>query len=121
MINALATGLIIAALLVAAWCLGLVILNRTANAVTLGLLALLELALLTQAVLGIINLITTDRDVSGATFVGYLIGSLLILPIAAFWSLAERTRWGTAVLIVGCLVIPVMIARMNQIWDHTRV
>src|SRR2546429_4469252 len=114
MISALATGLIIAALVVAAWCLVLVIRNRTVNDPALGLLALLELALLTQAVLGIIKLINTDRHVSGVTFVGYLIGSLLILPIAAFWSLAERTRWGTAVLVVACLVIPAMIARMNQ-------
>jgi hypothetical protein len=116
-IDALATGLIIAALLVAAWCLGLVIRDRAVNDLTLGLLALLELALLTQAVLGIVNLVTTDRAVSGVTFAGYLIGSLLILPLAAFWALAERTRWGTAVLIVGCLVIPVMIVRMNQVWD----
>ena len=121
MISVLATALILAALVVAAWSLGLVILNRPVNDVTLGLLALLELALLAQAVLGIVNLAGTDRDVSGVTFVGYLIGSLVILPLATFWSLAERTRWGTAVLIIGCLVIPVTIARLNQIWDHARV
>ena len=117
MISAYATALIIAALAVALWTLGLVVLNTTPNTITLGLLALLELALLVQLVLGIVNLATTDRDVSGATFVGYLVGSLLILPVATFWALAERTRWGTTVLIIGCLVIPVLIVRMNQIWN----
>jgi hypothetical protein len=117
MIGALATGLIIGALVVAAWVLGLVILNRQVNDPTLGLLALLELGLLTQAVIGIVNLTGTDRHVSGATFVGYLVGSLVILPLATLWSLAERTRWGATVLMVGCLVIPVMIVRMNQVWN----
>ena len=117
MIGALATALVIAALVGAAWALVLVLANRLPNTVTLGVLALLELGLLVQAVIGIVKLAGTDRDVSAATFVGYLLGSLLILPAAAFWALAERTRWGTSVLIVGCLVVPVMIARMNQIWN----
>jgi hypothetical protein len=117
MIDALATGLIIAALAVAAWSLGLVVLNKTAGTVTLGLLALLELALLVQSVLGIVNLAGTDRDVAGFAFVAYHLGVLLVLPLAVFWVLGERSRWGGAVLMVGCLVVPVMIVRMNQIWD----
>ena len=117
MIGVLATSLIIAALVCAAWALGLVIVNRTAEGpVTLGMLALVELGLVVQLVIGIVNLVITDREVSGVSFVGYLVGSLLILPLAAFWSLAERNRWGTSVLIVGCLVVPVMIVRLNQIW-----
>lgn len=117
MIDSLATGLTIAALLGAAWSLGLVLLNREPKIVTLLVLAVIEVGLLVQLVAGIVNLAGTDRHVSGVTFVGYLVGSLLILPIAVFWALAERTRWGTAVLIIGCLVIPVLIVRMNQIWD----
>lgn len=121
MIGALATGLIIAALVVAAWSLGMVLLNKPVNDPTLGLLALLEIGLLVQVVIGIVKLIGTDRDVSGATFVGYLIATLVILPLATFWSLAERTRWGTTVVVIGCLVIPVLIVRLNQVWNHTRV
>ncbi len=120
MISALATGLIIGALVVAAWCVGMVLLNKPVNDPTLGLLALLEIGLLVQAVIGIVKLAGTDRDVSGVTFVGYLVASLVILPLATFWSLAERSRWGTTVVIIGCLVIPVLIVRLNQIWDHTR-
>jgi hypothetical protein len=118
MIGWLATGLIIFALVLAAWSLGLVLLNKQINDLTLVLLAVLEVALLVQAVIGIVNLINTDRSVSGVSFVGYHVAALLILPLAVFWALAERkSRWGTSVLIIGCLVIPVMIVRMNQIWN----
>jgi hypothetical protein len=118
-IDTLATGLILAALACAAWLLGLVVAIRLPGTFTLVLLAVLEVGLLVQAVLGIVNLVRTDSDVSGVSFVGYLVGSLLIIPAATFWALAERTRWGTTVLIVGCLVVPVMIVRMNQIWGGT--
>ena len=116
MISTLGTALIYAALGCAAWALVLVLANRTPGLVTLGLLALLELGLLVQAVIGIVKLAGTDRNVSGGAFVGYLLGSLLILPAAAFWAMAERSRWGTTVLVIGCLVVVVMIVRMNQIW-----
>jgi hypothetical protein len=117
-IGGLATALIIAALGCAAWALGMVVLNRHINPVTLGLLALLEVALVVQAVIGIVSLATTTRQVAGGTFVGYLIASLIVLPGAVYWALGERSRWGTAALVVGCLVVPVMIVRMNQIWGH---
>jgi hypothetical protein len=117
-IGGLATGLTIAALVGAAWALGLVVLDKAPGTVTLVLLGVLEVGLVVQCVVGVVELVGTDRQVSGGTFVGYLVGSLVILPAAAFWALAERTRWGTTVLIVGCLVVPVMIVRMNQIWGH---
>jgi hypothetical protein len=112
----LATALTLAALVCAAWSLALVVLNRTPGTAMLGVLALLELGLLAQAVIGVVKLAGTDRQVSGITFVGYLVASLLIVPAAVFWSLAERTRWGTTVLLVGCLVVPVVIVRMDQVW-----
>ncbi|WP_245572611.1 hypothetical protein [Actinokineospora enzanensis] len=106
----------------ACWALVLVILDRPPlpgrpdGYAYLGLLVLVELGLLGQAVIGFVQLASTDRDVSGLSFGGYLLGALLILPVAVFWSFAERTRWGTAVLVIGALVVPVMIVRLNQIW-----
>jgi hypothetical protein len=123
MVAVFATALIISALVVAAWAAVLVIVGRPVvidrwhGLALFGGAALLELGLLVQAVVGLVNLIGTDRQVDGLTFGGYLIGILLILPLAGFWSLAERTRWGPAVMVVGCLVIPVLIVRLRQIWD----
>lgn len=83
----------------------------------LGIAVLLEVALLAQLVGGIVALVGTDRPVSGITFAGYLVGSLFILPIGAFWSLMERSRWGPGVLGVAFLVIPVLILRLSTIWN----
>lgn len=123
MIEVLATILIFVALGAAAWAVLLMIVGRPVlvgkwyGLGLLGLVALLELGLLGQAVGGIVNLIGTDREVDGFSFVGYLLAPVLILPLAAFWSLAERTRWGPGVLVIGCLTVPVLIVRLRQIWE----
>jgi hypothetical protein len=117
-IRPLATTLLVAALVGAGWSLVLLMLSRpVGKKYLLGALSLIEIGLLVQAVLGIVALATEHRHVSGVTFVGYLVASLFILPAAVWWSLTERSRWGVGVLLIGCLVIPVMIVRMNQIWS----
>ncbi|TWD80128.1 hypothetical protein FB561_1200 [Kribbella amoyensis] len=82
----------------------------------LGLLGVVEVLLLAQLVVGIVQLTGTDRDVSAVLFCAYLIGSLIILPIGAFWALAERSRWGAGVLAVACVVVPILELRMYEIW-----
>ncbi|PWW51478.1 hypothetical protein [Actinokineospora spheciospongiae] len=122
MVDALTSVLNWVALGAALWALVLVVLlrpplpGRPDGWAYLGLLVLLELGLLVQAVVGFVNLATTDRDVEALTFGGYLLGALLVLPIAVFWALAERTRWGIAVLVIGCLVVPVLNLRLDQVW-----
>jgi len=82
----------------------------------LGVLGVVEILLVAQLVVGIVQLSGTDRDVSGPFFVGYLIGSLLILPIGAFWALAESSRWGAGALAIACLVIPILELRLHDLW-----
>lgn len=82
----------------------------------LGVLGALELALLVQAVVAITQLVTTGRDIEIVTFAGYLLGVLLLVPAGIVWALAERTRSGTAVIIVACLAVLAMLARLNDIW-----
>lgn len=91
-------------------------LDRRINWWLLGLLGVVEVALLAQLVVGIVQLVGTDRDVSGPFFVGYLIGALIILPVGALWALAESSRWGAGALAVACLVIPVLELRLHDIW-----
>lgn len=109
--------LIIAALIAAALTLVPLVRGRAAGKLLLGALVLLEAGLLVLAVLGIVNLAGTDRAVDGATFVGYLLGTLAVLPAAVAWARAERSRWGNGVLLAACLIIPVLIVRLNQIWS----
>jgi hypothetical protein len=84
--------------------------------VTYVALVLLELGLVAQLVLGLSRVLDDHEGVSVATYVGYLVGALVILPLAAGWAWAERTRNGTGVLLVGVLVLPVLFLRLHDIW-----
>ena len=123
MIDALSTTLTFVALGAALWAFVLMIANvpvlprRWFGLGLLCVLALLELGMLVQAVLGFVRMFTAEREFAELTYAGYLIGSLVVLPLAALWALAERSRWGPGVLLVGCLTIPVLIVRLGQIWD----
>ena len=90
--------------------------NKRIDWPVLGALGVIEVGLLAQLVVGIVQFAGTDRDVSGPFFIGYLIGSLIILPIGAFWALAESSRWGAGVLAVACLVIPILELRLHDLW-----
>lgn len=83
-------------------------------------LAVLEVALVVQLVWGAVAFGATSRDVSGVLFFAYLVGVCFAAPIGAFWSLAERSRGGTAVLLVAVLTIAALVARLWSIWDGAR-
>ena len=118
MTPALSILIVIGGILGAVWCLVMLTLKGPkGHKLLLGALGALELVLIAQAVLGIINVTGPHRHISTVTFVGYLLGTLLILPAAAWWSLAERSRWGIVVLMFACLVLPVLVVRMTQIWN----
>ncbi len=122
MIDVLPTVLPVLALAAAAWSLLLIALNKPLLPLTklswtlVAGLAVLEVGLLVQAVIGVVALLGADRDIERWSFVGYLLGPVVILPVAVVWSAAERTRWSAGVLVVACLSVPVMIVRLGQIW-----
>ncbi|MGA9749888.1 MAG: hypothetical protein WBQ50_20740 [Nocardioides sp.] len=78
--------------------------------------AVWQLALLALLVSGIVALAQTDRDVSGITFVSYLVGIVVVPPAVVLWALFEPGRWGTGVLLVGAVLVPVLVLRLDQIW-----
>lgn len=80
------------------------------------LLGLTELVLVGQLVAGCIALGGTGRDVDGTLFVSYLAGIALVPPIGAFWSLAERNRAGTAVVLLAVLTVAALEVRLDAIW-----
>ncbi|MER5267996.1 hypothetical protein ABTZ99_38475 [Actinosynnema sp. NPDC002837] len=122
MIQVLATALTVVALAAAAWALVLAVLDHPITLrtrPTLGLavvVLLLEAGLLVQAAVGVVAMLGSDRELDRATFVGYLVGVAVVLPLGAVWSVAERSRWGAGVLTVTCLSVPVMILRLDQLW-----
>ncbi|MBX6355082.1 MAG: hypothetical protein IRZ05_04400 [Micromonosporaceae bacterium] len=119
MIDSLATAIIAASLVFTAWSLVGVVRDRPPDRVQFAGAALVELGLLIQESIAANRLVQGDRPEEVALFIGYLIASLVILPVGTWLGLLERTRWGTAIIGFAFLVIPVLVARLQQIWDGT--
>ena len=69
---------------------------------------------------GVVAAVLVARGASPAegpvTFWGYVVAALLILPIAAAWAFAERTRWSSVVLLVAALTVAFLEYRLLQVW-----
>jgi hypothetical protein len=80
-----------------------------------GLLGL-QLLLLLQLAAALWRFSGGERPQAGATFWGYLVFSLLLLPGGLALTVDERTRYGTLVLGVACLAAAVVELRLDQTW-----
>ena len=114
------TGLQIAltalAVVIGVWLVVLIVIDRQPNDWLYGSLGLLEIGLVAQLVIGLVRLGGEHPGVNVAAYVGYLVGSLVILPAAFLWSVGERSRAGTGVLLVAVVVVPVLFLRLHQLW-----
>src|SRR5687768_13243089 len=119
MTDALAAAVIVAALVTAAWSLVAAVRDRPMGRVDLVLLGVLEAVLVVQAVVAGTTLAGGEGPAETVTFVGYLLGVLLIPPAGAGWGLLERSRFGPAVIVVAGLSVAVMTVRMQQLWAGT--
>src|SRR5687767_1847426 len=82
----------------------------------LAIVALVELGLLVQLVVGLIRLGGIDDSTEQATFAAYLI-SLPVIPVGTgLLAIKEKTRWAMGSLAVGAFAVAVMTARCLQIW-----
>ena len=61
------------------------------------------------------------RDVDGVLFVSYLVTVLVIPPAAVLWGVAEKSRWGTGVVLVAMLTVAVLVIRVLGIWQGAYV
>ncbi len=84
-------------------------------------MGVLELVLIVLFVAGCVALGRTERDVDGVLFVSYLLTVVLIPPAAVVWGIAEKSRWGTGVVVVAMLTVSVLIIRVLGIWQGTYV
>jgi hypothetical protein len=109
-------GLVALSLAAALYAVVMAARNKRIDWTVLGAIGVVEVGLIAQLVVGLVQLGGTDRDVSGPFFVGYLVGSLIILPIGAFWALAESSRWGAGALAIACVVIPILELRLHDLW-----
>lgn len=75
-----------------------------------------EVVTVVQTIVGLIVLAQGFRPVEFATTVGYLIGVVVLIPVAWFWANVERTRFSGVVLAVAGLSVAVMTLRLLQLW-----
>lgn len=98
------------------WALWFIIRNRAVILRQLWGAAVVEAALLAQLVVSAVLMSDAERQIDPITLWGYLITVLLILPIAAVWAFAERTRWSSVVLMVASWTVIFLELRLLQIW-----
>ena len=103
-------------LVVAVWLVVLIVRDRQPDDYLYAALGLLEVGLAALLVSGLVRVAGHHGGVNVAAYVGYLVGALVILPVAFVWSVGERTRSGTGVLLVAVIVVPVLFLRLHQLW-----
>lgn len=81
----------------------------------------LEIALIALLIGGTIALAGTSRNVDGVLFVSYLVTIVVIPPAAVLWGIAEKSRWGTGVVVIAMLTVAVLCVRILGIWQGTDV
>jgi hypothetical protein len=102
----------------ALWLIALIALDRLPGDPVYAALGLIEVGIVVQLVVGLVMVFGGHHEgVNVAAYVGYLVGALIILPVAVLWSLGERTRAGTGVLLVGLIVIPALCLRLHDLWS----
>lgn len=117
MLDAVTLTVTVTALLLAAWCGLAAYRDEPTNDWHFIGMAVVTLAALVQLVVSLVQLGHGDRPEQGVpAFVGYLIGAACTIPAAAFMSLAERSRWGSAVVAAGGVILAVLELRLHDIW-----
>ena len=121
MVGWLAGTLIALSLVGAVWFLVQAARDKPIQAVHLLAMAVLEAGLLIQVIVAAVLLAGGHEAQEQGTFIGYLAGSLVVLPVGAFLAVGERSKWGSVAAGVACLTIPVVILRMQDLWSGTGV
>jgi len=76
----------------------------------------LEAVTVVQSIIAVAKIIGGFRPVELATTVGYLIGIVILIPIAWLWANVERNRFSGVVLAVAALAVLAMTLRLLVLW-----
>lgn len=116
MVEGLVTALMALALLLAVVAFVFAALDRLPPKAHLQGLLLLQVLVLVQSVLVLVRLGSSFNGATGE-LLGYLAVAVLLVPGGMVLAVEERTRWGTAVLGAACLVLVVVLVRLQVVWD----
>ncbi|MFC7527726.1 hypothetical protein [Actinoplanes sp. GCM10030250] len=115
----LSTATIVAALVLAAWYLLRAALDRAPSRIDLAGTAALSVLVAILVAVAVAGLFDGSRPQDVPTFAGYLITTIGFAPTAVILAKMEPTRWGSLILGIGCLVLPVLVLRLQQIASVT--
>ncbi|MEV4624103.1 hypothetical protein AB0J74_36000 [Asanoa sp. NPDC049573] len=117
-VNGTLSGLVIGlSLLVGVWALVEALRDRAPGRGHLVGLALVEVALIALLISAAVAVAGGDRPASAATFLGYVITIICLPPLAYVLAKLEPTRWGSVIILVVCLTVPVLVLRLHQTWQ----
>ncbi|GAA3194930.1 MULTISPECIES: hypothetical protein [Streptomyces] len=117
MIDALTIAVGATALALAAWCGFAAYRDEPTKDWHFIGMAVVSLLGIVQLVVGIVQLAAGHAPDKGtALFLAYLIGAAACVPGTGFMSLSERTRWGSATVAAGAVVLAVLEVRLFDIW-----
>ena len=117
MISGLTIAVSAAALLLAAWCGYATWRDQPTKDWHVIGMAVVSLLALAQLVVAVVEVANGHKPSGGSViFFLYAVGAVLTVPAAGFMSLLERTRWGSAIVTVGGIVLAALELRLVQIW-----
>lgn len=117
--DTLGTLTIVLSLAVALWSGVTAARNQAPGRAHLVGLAVVEAAALALTVAALLAVGDGRGPAEPGTFWGYLITLLCLPPLAAVLARMEPTRWGSVIVLVVCLVMPVLVVRLGQTWAVT--
>ena len=115
MITGLAYAVIGLAAVATLWGLLTAVLDKPPGKAQLLFAAGLELITLVQSVVAGVRIFSVQLPET-ATTVGYLIGIVVLVPVAWFWANAERTRFSGVVLAIAAFAVLAMTLRLLVLW-----
>ena len=121
MTGAVSTTIIVAGLALAGYGLLLTALNRPMGYPLLAAVGVLEILLLVEVGIIVDKLADGGHPAELPPLIGYLCATPLIPAAAAFWGMADRSRWGPAVIAAAGIVAAVLMVRLHQIWPVIHV
>lgn len=116
MIDTVANAVMLLASAVALWAAWKTIRHTRISDAMFYAIGAVEVGTVVLLVAGIAGLTSTTRDVQGTLLVSYLLTLVLVPPVALVWGVAEKSRWGTGVILIGMWTVGIMAIRVLQVW-----
>lgn len=116
MLDSVSLSITLLATAVAAWAAWKTIRHTRISDAMFYAISAVEVGTIVLLIVGIASLMSTQRHVEGTLLVSYLVTLVLVPPVTLIWGVAEKSRWGTGVILIGMWTVAVMAYRVTQVW-----